>query len=146
MVPVLLLLPSNVSEVLLTLCDHWPFMTQLTVAPLLQSSGDHSAGRVLPGHTHTWSDCGYQEILSFWFGWISDFEKKKKKTSLGHPTSSNHHPVLSSSLLGSSPLCAPRQGHSIQTHLPALSHSSVAHSSLLISWTQGYDFPLPSCI
>lgn len=79
MVPVLLLLPSNVSEVLLTLCDHWPFMTQLTVAPLLQSSGDHSAGRVLPGHTHTWSDCGYQEILSFWFGWISDFEKKKKK-------------------------------------------------------------------
>lgn len=59
-----------------------PFMTQLPVAPLLQSSGDHGAGRVLPGHTRTWSDCGYQEILSFWFGWISDFEKKKNKTHL----------------------------------------------------------------
>lgn len=103
-----------------------PFMTQLPVAPLLQSSGDHGAGRVLPGHTRTWSDCGYQEILSFWFGWISDFEKKKKQNSLGHPTSSNHHPVLSSSLLGSSSLHAPLKDPACR-HTSQLSHSHQWH-------------------
>lgn len=126
MVPVRPLLPSEVSEILLTLCDHRPIHDP---APCCSSVTEQRGPRcrASSSRTHTHVIRLWLPGNSFILVWLNLwFWKKKKQNSLGHPTSSNHHPVLSSSLLGSSSLHAPLKDPACR-HTSQLSHSHQWH-------------------
>ena len=127
--PVPPLLPSEVSEILLTLCDHRPIHDP---APCCSSVTEQRGPRCRASSSRTHTRDQTVVTRKFFHSGLAESlilkkkQKTKKQTSLGHPTSSNHHPVLSSSLLGSSPLSAPPKDPACR-HTSQLSHSHQWH-------------------
>lgn len=83
MIPVPPLLPSEVSEILLTLCDHRPIHDPAPCCSSVIEQRDHGAGRVLPGHTHVirlWLPGN-----SFTLVWLNLWFWKKNKKQKNRP-------------------------------------------------------------
>lgn len=139
-------LPLEVSQ------SRWPC---ITTAPIHNSSSllflYYRAERTMVQNElfqdkNTWSDCGYQEILLFWFCWISNlfWEKQTNKPyPFGHFTSSSHHPLHYFLLTAKTPLPStfPPKGHTHGYTLPRPFIVTNGTITIPVSWTGSHDFP-----